>query len=134
MGTDPIHLAVESTQNENAFFNSPKHAVEAVKIIQDCEEQAFEILQRNKLLLLKMAEYLTSNSRMEASTIESFVRKYSKEEWVERTGFIKKEEYYQFNRIVKEQLKTLENNPVNSLIENLLGTEKQQMVSLQNND
>ncbi len=130
MGTDPIHLAVESTQNENAFFSSQKHALESIRIIKDCEVQAFEILQRNKLLLLKMADYLTSNSRMEESTIESFVRKYSREDWVEKTGFIKKEEYYQFNRIIKEQLKTLESGSVNSLIENVIMTEKEKIESL----
>ena len=124
MGADPIHLAVESTQNEDAFFNAHKHTAEAITIIKECEVQAFEILQRNKLLLLKMAEYLTSNSRMEEATIEMFVRQYSAETWVEKSGFIKKEDYYQFNRIIKEQIKTLESDSINVLIENLVTTEK----------
>jgi hypothetical protein len=60
---------------------------------------------------------------MEESTIELFVRKYSSEDWVVKTGFIKKEEYYQFNRMIKEQLKTLENDSVDSMIENVIMTD-----------
>ena len=67
MGNDPIHMAVESTQNEDAFFHSEKYSREADQLIKLCEAEALAILERNKLLLLKMAEYLTSNSRMEVS-------------------------------------------------------------------
>jgi cell division protease FtsH len=124
MGCDPIHLAVESTQNEDAFANSHRHASEAISLIRECEVEAFEILKRNKLLLLKMAEYLTSNSRMEESTIELFIRQYSIETWIEEQGFIKKEDYYQFNLIIKEQIKTLESDSIKLMIESLITTEQ----------
>jgi hypothetical protein len=129
MGSDPIHLAVECSQNEDAFFITHKCAAEAVSLIKECELEAEKILTRNKLLLLKMAEYLTSNSRMEESTIELFVRTYSKEEWIEKNGFIKKEDYYRFNRILKEQLKTLESESVNLQIETI-SVEKETLVIL----
>jgi hypothetical protein len=108
MGTEPIHLAVESSQNEDAFFHSDMYAAEAITLIKTCEAEAASILQRNKLLLLKMAEYLTSHSRMEESLIAEYVRMYSVEEWVHRSGFTRKENYFQFNRILQEQLKALE--------------------------
>jgi hypothetical protein len=59
------------------------------------------------LLLLKMADYLTSHSRMEESMIGEYVQLYSKEVWVRKGGFIKKENYYQFNTALQEQLKIL---------------------------
>lgn len=132
MGSDPIHLAVESTQNEDAFYTSQKHVVEATNLIRTCETEAMRILQRNKLLLLKMAEYLTTNSRMEESLIEAYVRKYSKEKWVEETGFVKKDDYYQFNRTLKAHLREVENESVNSLIENLLITDEAQLKMAKN--
>ena len=71
-GADPIHLAVENAQNEDAFFISQKSSAEAIQIIKACELEAEELLRRNKLLLLKLAEYLTINSRMEEVKIEEY--------------------------------------------------------------
>ena len=79
MGSDPIHLAVENAQNEDAFFISQKASAEAIQIIKACELEAEELLRRNKLLLLKLAEYLTINSRMEEVKIEAYVKEYAKE-------------------------------------------------------
>jgi hypothetical protein len=110
MGNDPIHMAVESTQNEDAFFHSEKYGMEADQLIKLCEAEALAILERNKLLLLKMAEYLTSNSRMEEPLIEEYVKKYSGEEWVNQEGFVKKEEYYKFNEVIRQQLLELNEN------------------------
>ena len=76
MGNDPIHLAVESSENENEFFMTQKYAIEAIRIIKECESEAKKILTKNKMLLLKIAEYLTVNSRMAASLIEEYVRRY----------------------------------------------------------
>jgi hypothetical protein len=75
---------------------------------------AEEILKRNKLLLLKMSEYLAVNSRMEMKMIEEFVRAYSNEDWVNDSGFVEPEDYYAFDKIVKEQLQELS---VGSLVE-----------------
>src|SRR5687768_2735539 len=61
MGRDPIHLAINTSQNEDAFLISERYTVEAIRIIKDCEIEAEKILLRNKLLLLKMADYLTVN-------------------------------------------------------------------------
>jgi cell division protease FtsH len=120
MGMDPIHIAVTASQNEDAFFLSEKYAAEAVKIIKECEIEAELILIRNKLLLLKMSEYLTVNSRMEEQMIEQFVKMYGKEAWLKTEGFISKDQYYQFNTTMQQQLKSLEQDDVDVVIEKLI--------------
>ncbi|MFZ6011120.1 MAG: hypothetical protein ACOYXT_12310 [Bacteroidota bacterium] len=124
MGTDPILLAVNATQNEDAFALTERYAAEALKIIHECEEEAASILQRNKLLLLKMAQYLTINSKMEEAMIGQFVKKYAQDDWVRTEGFIKKEDYYKFNSIVEREVKALETAQVDSMIENLLASKE----------
>jgi len=42
--------------------------------------------------------------------IEEYVKKYSCEEWVNQEGFVKKEEYYKFNDVIKKQLQGLNEN------------------------
>lgn len=123
MGSDPIHLAVKSSQNEDAFYQVEAYAAEAVAMVKACELEATLLLQRNKLLLLKMAEYLTSHSRMEETLIEDYVKKYSIEAWVNEEGFVKKENYYCFNKEIQQQLHALTNEDegtfaANSLIVN----------------
>lgn len=122
MGSNPIHLAVESIQNENAFFLSPASHTEAELLIRICEAEAMAIIHRNKLLLLKMAEYLTTHSRMEERLIEDYVKKYSTEEWVSQTGFVKKENYYKFNQVLHEQLTEMEELNRNWVPEELIET------------
>lgn len=108
MGTDPIRIAIKAQENEDLFFHSDGYSQEALKIIKACQHQAEEILERNRLLLLKMAEFLTSNSRMEESQIAAFVEEFSVESWTRSESFIKKENYYQFYDRVKDQLKDLQ--------------------------
>ena len=105
MGTDPIHMAVES--NENAFEVSERYTEESIRLIRACEVEAEQILTRNKLLLLKMSEYLTVNSKMDAPLIETFVKQYANEPWV-KDGLIQKDQYYAFNTMLQKQLKELE--------------------------
>jgi cell division protease FtsH len=123
MGNDAIHLAVEATANEDAFFVNKKYQGEAIKLIKECEEEAMRLMANNKLLLLKMAEFLTNNSKMEANAMEKFAYKYAKEEWIATTGFIKKDEYYKFNSIMQIQLKELELNSVETLLDELVELE-----------
>jgi hypothetical protein len=107
MGSDPIHLAV-STQNEDSFSVTQRYNMEARGIIKACEAEATEILFRNKLLLLQMAEYLTSHSRMEEAAIEKYVVEYGAEAWIRTEGFLKKEAYYQFHNVLQKQLNALQ--------------------------
>lgn len=108
MGKDPVLIALESGDNENAFFHHEQYVDEAMQLIKACEIEAFEILSRNKLLLLKIAEYLTIHPRMEEETIGAFVKQYSVEEWVRTEGFKNKKHYFDFHQSIKSQLQELE--------------------------
>lgn len=118
MGSDPIHLAI-GTQNEDAFTMSQKYSAEAVAIIKECEVEAERLLQRNKLLLLKIADYLTTHSRMGEQMIADYIRDFAVESWIE-SGFIKKGNYYQFNTILQGQLSELENKDFLSVVERMV--------------
>jgi hypothetical protein len=114
-------MAVNLAQSEDAFQVPEKYSVEAIRIIKECEVEAEKILTRNKLLLLKMAEYLTVNSKMEEPLIEEYVKKYGNESWLETEGLIKKDEYYHFNTMLREQLAIAENEAFDSVIEKIVG-------------
>jgi hypothetical protein len=116
MGDDPIHMAVQTAQKEDVFAVTQRYTTEAVQIIKACETEATEILSRNKLLLLKMAEYLTSHSRMEEAAIEKCVVDYGAEAWIRTEGFLKKEAYYQFHHVLQKQLNALEDAPYLSVV------------------
>jgi cell division protease FtsH len=123
MGSDPIRLSIETTDTD-AFYEWEKYSNESLKLIRECEEEATKILERNKLLLLKIAEYLTQNSRMEEPLIAEFVKKYSCEEWVTVDGFVTKDKYYRFNSILQSQLKQAETDEGDSIIGSLLSESK----------
>jgi hypothetical protein len=126
MGNDPIHLAVENTQNEHAFFVSDRYAREAVQVIRECEAEAERLLMKNKLLLLKMSEYLTLHSRMEEPLIEEYIRKYGHEEWIQTQGLIKNDQYYKFYAVLQEQIKALQNDAVDIEIERIIAGVKEE--------
>lgn len=108
MGSDPVHITAESASTNEYFFNAENYSVQAMQLIDAARLEAEQILQKNKLLLLKIAEYLTDHNRMEEATIGDFVRKYSAEEWVEKEDFVKKENYFSFNESIKKQIHEME--------------------------
>lgn len=126
MGVDPIHLAVENAQNEDAFYVTDKYASEAIRIVKEGEMEAERILTRNKLLLLKMGEYLTTHSRMEETEIESYVKKYGQEEWIHSEGLVKKDAYYKFNTMLQAHIMGLQNEAVEFDIERIISKVKEE--------
>ncbi|HEX8040035.1 MAG TPA: hypothetical protein VF490_12830 [Chryseosolibacter sp.] len=103
MGNDPIYLAV-GAQHEDAFVISERYSAEAIAIIRECEKEAERLLDRNKVLLLRIAEFLTTNSRMEEHQIEAYVKEHGHEPWIKTEGFVKKNEYYKFNTRLRDEL------------------------------
>ena len=91
--------------------------------------EAERILARNKLLLLKMAEYLTTHSRMEEEMIEAYVKKYGQEEWIHAEGLIKKDAYYKFNTILQHNLRELENEAVEYDIDRIISQVKEESLT-----
>lgn len=57
-----------------------------------------------------MADYLTTQNRMEEATIADFVIRYSNEDWVTKDAFIKKDNYFKFNDCIQKQIHELEGN------------------------
>ena len=84
-----------------------KHKQEALHLINECEEEAEEILENNKLLLLKLSEYLTANHKIEEAGIADFVMKYATARWIKEEGFKKKENYFSFESMLKKQITNL---------------------------
>lgn len=108
MGSDPIRLSILIHAGTQDYFdNTSSYQEESLKMIRDCLMVAEALLERNKLLLLKMSDYLTTNSRMDMRMIAEFVRRYSVEDWVNDSGFVEPEDYYSFDKILKEQLEEL---------------------------
>lgn len=112
MGTDAIHIDVPSNNTNEYFFHKENHNDEAMHLMKTCQVEAENILLKNKLLLLKMAEYLTERNRMEEQAIGEMIKQYSVEEWVNRGGFIKKDSYFLFNDHVKQQILEIEKTKV----------------------
>ncbi|MCE3227546.1 MAG: hypothetical protein K0S32_2097 [Bacteroidetes bacterium] len=107
MGKDPVHIQVKSFQMNEYFFSNDGHSNEALQILKECQDEAEELLERNKFLLLKMAEFLTDHNKMEEAQIGDMVKQYSVENWIGDNCFVKKEDYFGFENIVKKQLKEM---------------------------
>lgn len=77
----------------------------AEDIISDSEKKCLKILKENKLLLLRLGEHLSLNSRMESSEISDFVTKYGNPVEIKN-----KDNYHNFkstilDKLVEEELK-----------------------------
>jgi ATP-dependent Zn protease len=110
MGSDPISIAVSAPGNNDYFFMSEKHREEAMLLVRDCQKEAEELLDKNKLLVLKISEYLVGHHKMEEADIGDFVRKYGVYDWARTEGFKKKEQYFSFESVLKKQIHELEND------------------------
>jgi len=108
MGSDPVTVAVYSSNNSDLFFMENKYRDEAMQLIHACEKEAEALLEKHKLLLLKISEYLTNHYKMDEQLLAEFVRTYSDEPWIHTSGFKTKENYFSFESVIKDQLLLLE--------------------------
>lgn len=108
MGYEPIKISVKDAEYNDQFFYSDEHGQQAFYFFKEAEREAIKLLEKNKMLLLKMSEYLTTNSRMHQKEIRKFCEKYSQESWVNIDGFIEPEQYYLFKETIQEQIARLE--------------------------
>ncbi len=104
MGSDPIYIRFASSNENYALLHQQTHTEEVLKLIRESEKEAEQMLNKNKLLLLKMSEYLTTNSRLEEKQILEMVCQYANEDWVRTSAFVKKEDYFQFAKIIANQI------------------------------
>lgn len=108
MGSDPIRIHVQQSENNDLFFTKEKYVNEALSLINECLACCEKLLSDNKLLLLKMSEYLTEHSLLRKETLGEMIRYYGNEPWIRSEGFITKDRYFNFKDIVKEQISQLE--------------------------
>jgi hypothetical protein len=114
MGSDPIAIAVYASESNDMFYIDDKHKAEALQLIHECENEAHNILKQNKLLLLKMAAYLTHHAKMDAEVLEQFARQYANDETVRNGVFKSKEDYFDFDKMIEQQLAEMERIEVNA--------------------
>lgn len=108
MGSDPVTVAVYSSNNSDLFFMENKYRDEAMQLIHACEKEAEALLEKHKLLLLKISEYLTNHYKMDEQLLAEFVRTYGDEPWIHTSGFKTKENYFSFESVIKDQLLLIE--------------------------
>ena len=126
MGSEPLSFQVPDKMTNDYFFNYQNAEDEAKKLVVSCYKKGYEVLERNKLLLLKMSKYLSTHSKMKKKLIKNYVVEYSKENWVRSEGFINYDQYYNFKKVIDEQLEKMEAplkvelNGTGKLIENSL--------------
>jgi cell division protease FtsH len=115
MGSDPVRIHVENSDNNDLFFTRDKYREEAMSLIQECMADTEKLLERNKLLLLKMSQYLTSHSVMREEAIGEMICYYGAESWLKTSGFIAKDQYYKFKETVQQQIDDLETEMVSQV-------------------
>lgn len=88
--------------NTNSTWNSEKVDEMdklAEEIILNCEAECIKIIDDNKYLLLKIGEYLSTNSRMELKKIKSFVEEFGK-----KVEIKDKNKYHSFKQTIADAL------------------------------
>jgi hypothetical protein len=102
MNGQPVCVGVNSpNMNHSHFFEDGKSNEEVKKLIMECLGKSEEILKKNRVLLLKISEYLSENSRMNKQTVLEFVKKYT----VSPTRIREPENYYDFREKLQKELK-----------------------------
>jgi cell division protease FtsH len=110
MGSDPIRIHVQTADTNDYFFNKAKYEEQAMSLIRECMAETETLLLRNKLLLLKMSQYLTEHSVLREQAIGEMVKYYGVEPWLRTEGFMTKDNYYSFKHTVMKQINELEGN------------------------
>jgi hypothetical protein len=114
MGSDPVTVASCSSADDDVFYMTDKYREEALKLIRECEKEAERLLDKHRLLLLKISEYLVDHYRMDDRKLAEYVRAYCDEDWVNTSGFRTKENYFAFEQTIRDQLAALERKQDNA--------------------
>ena len=108
MGSDPIRIHVQTADSNDYFFNKEKYEEQAMNLIKGCIAETERLIASNKLLLLKMSQYLTEHSVIREQAIGEMVKYYGVEPWLKTEGFMTKDNYYNFKKMVQQQIEELE--------------------------
>ena len=94
-------ITSDNSVDSKYLENDGEYNSKIKSIMKYCLDEANVILLRNKTLLIKMAEYLSENSRMDQDVICQFMDRYAfKKDMPEK--FVNKDEYYGFKSKITE--------------------------------
>ena len=97
----PMKIGVpDKDMSETHYFKYEKFDNEVEKLVSSCLKTTEKILKKDKVLLLKIAEYLSENSIMKQNLIFDFVKEHGSNP-IERKD---SENFYDFKNILKEQV------------------------------
>lgn len=101
VGKAPMLYGHKSTNTNYHWNSSQVNDMDdmAEKIILEAERKCIKILEENKLLLLKIGEYLSENSRMDSKKIKEFVDKYGNSVEIKNS-----DNYHTFKSTISDQL------------------------------
>jgi hypothetical protein len=100
----PVLIGLPSEKlNDSHYFEHASADREVKKLIESCLKNAEKTIKKNKKLLLKIAEYLSENSRMDKKLIGEFVNEYGTNPPLLKTS----ENYHEFKKVLNEQIKKL---------------------------
>lgn len=101
MNGNPILIGMPSQHlNESHHFDHTQSDKEVKDLIKSCLTTAEKILTKNKVMLLKMSEYLSENSRISKELALDFTTKYGVNPPVMKNF----DNYYDFKNILNKQL------------------------------
>ena len=99
-----VFSRTEMNNDRVANSNTDMMNNEAIILVDRLLIRAKEILSQEKLLLLKMSEYLTSNSLIDSKKAEEFYRAYG---YVKDLEFLDQKNYYPYKKIMEEELRKI---------------------------
>jgi cell division protease FtsH len=100
-----IYSRTENNNDRVANSSTEKVNQEAITLITRQKNRVVEILNREKVLLLKMAEYLTSHSFIDEEKAIEFYKLYGSDSELE---FLDQKHYYPYKNIMLQELKKIE--------------------------
>lgn len=100
----PMSISVKSVETNSLFFYEEEHGQMAQRLLQQCMEEAEQLLHQNKRFLLELSKYLTVHSRINEEQIEAMALQYAKADWLHTEGFIQKQEYFNFKQKLQDVL------------------------------
>ena len=101
----PLLIGVESKDmNESHYFEEDISNKQVKSLIEESLKSAEKLLKKEKKLLLKMAEYLSENTRMKPEMTLQYVKEYSSDKNIK---IKKSESYHGFKNMLNAEIKKL---------------------------
>ncbi len=84
-------------------LNNDDLDLSAIELVKKCQTKTEQILNDNMVLLLRMGEYLTNNSKMNSDEIKKMVEKYGSKKPIYKT----KDNYFDYKKVLMDKIKKI---------------------------